>query len=101
MPTIIFILTCVYAYFYGKKILDAGVDGELTKSEKVQVIAMLLINTPAARVFYDLLWRPKLPVKAKQVNKYLWKLVWWILALIAVGIIIPIILVARNKALTF
>ncbi|MBP9818170.1 hypothetical protein KBC75_05510 [Candidatus Shapirobacteria bacterium] len=97
MPTIIFIATLIYAYFYGKKILDTGVDGELTKSEKIQVIAMMLINTPAAMVFYDYWWRQKLPIKAKQSNKYLWNMVKVYLWFVGLGIATVITLVTISR----
>ncbi|MDO8498906.1 MAG: hypothetical protein Q7S44_03920 [bacterium] len=56
------------------KVKKAGVDGKLTRNEKIQVIITLLLTTAISWIIYYYGWKGSLPIKAKQVNSYLLKL---------------------------
>lgn len=57
-------------YLTNKIEKNSLVDGPLTKNEKIQVILTIILNPIIAGGFYYYCWRNKLPIKAKQANKY-------------------------------
>ena len=98
IQNIIVIAVCAYSYFFMKKVLDnTTVDGPLTKNEKINVIITLIVATLPAYFIYYFGWKEKLPIKAKQVNKYVWNIIGWLVAIGIIGILVAILLVAVKR----
>lgn len=81
---VVFIGVSIYSYYFMRKVAKEGIDGPLTKDEKVTVIITLVLNTLFSFIIYYLGWKDKLPQKAQQVKSYLWKI---ILALVIVALL--------------
>lgn len=82
-----------------KKVLDrTPTDCPLTKEEKLNVIITLIIGTLPAYFIYNFGWKAKLPTKAKQVTKYVWNIIGWLVGIGVVGILVAIMLVAINRS---
>jgi hypothetical protein len=81
-----------------EKVLKESKDGELTKTEKIQVIILLIFNTLISWVIFYLGWREKLPIKLRQVNRYLKNILLALLLIAFLGILVAVILVAINPA---
>jgi uncharacterized membrane protein required for colicin V production len=94
---IITILLCVYTYYFMKNVSEnTKKDGPLTKNEKIQVIILLLINTLLTWIILRFGWKDTLPTKAKQVTKYLLRIIGILVGIAVLGILVSVLLVAVN-----
>lgn len=91
------IILCAYSYFLmNRAVKNSTADAPLTTGEKIQVILLLIFNTlPSWFIFY-LGWKKKLPVKAKQVNKYLFVIIGILVAAAILGVAVAVLLVAAS-----
>ncbi len=93
------IILSAYSYYFMDKVLkNTPNDVELTKSEKTQVIVLLLLNTLISFLIFSFGWKSKLPSKSKQVNKYLRNILLILVGLGVLGILLAIFFVAINTA---
>lgn len=85
LSTFLVIATGVYAFYLQRKVAkNATSDSPLTTTEKIQVIATLLLNPLISFAIYYYGWKDKLPQKAKMVKTYLFRI---IIALLLIAII--------------
>ncbi len=73
-------------------------DSRLTRSEKIQVILLLLLNTLPSWIIFSFGWKKKLPVKSKQVNRYVLVIFGTLIGLAILGIVVAVLLSAINPA---
>ena len=93
------IVTSVYSYYFMNKVLKSTPkDCELTKSEKTQVILLLLLNTLISWAIFSVGWKNKLPTKSAQVNKYVKIMILTLVGVAIAGFVLSILLVALNPA---
>ena len=93
IQTISFLLISAYSYYFMNKVLKTTAkDCALTKSEKIQVIITLLLNTVISWGIYSFGWKKKLPTKSKQVDKYLKNIILSLIAIGVIGIVLAILL---------
>jgi len=81
-----------------KVVKETPNDCALTKSEKIQVIILLIFNTLISWAIFSFGWKKNLPTKSKQVNKYLKNIIFTLVGIALLGIITTIVLVATNPS---
>jgi len=97
MNIILLLILSIYTYFFMKKVLkNTPEDCPLTKSEKIQVILLLLFNTLISWIMLSLGWRKMLPTKSKQVNHYMRNIILIIVAIGVLAVILTLDLTALN-----
>lgn len=97
--TIIFIALTLYSYYFMNKTLqNTSKDGPLTKNEKTQVIGLLIFNTIFSWAILSMGWKKQLPMKAKQVNRYMKNIFISLIVIAIVGVLFSVVLVAVNPA---
>lgn len=85
----------LYTYFFMRHVLKkTPKDSELTKSEKIQTIILLILNTLFSWLILYFGWKKKLPQKARQVKKYFLWIMGILLGIAVLGIIVAVILLA-------
>lgn len=73
---LLIILVLAYTLYFIRRVeRTAQQDGELTQSEKIQVIITEILNPLVAGAFYYYCWKNKFPKKASQANLYSWIIV--------------------------
>ncbi|MCR4329037.1 MAG: hypothetical protein NUV65_00650 [Candidatus Roizmanbacteria bacterium] len=96
--TIFVILVSAYTYYFMDTVLRSNPkDGALTKSEKIQVIILLILNTLISWAILSFGWKKKLPIKSKHVNKYLKIILVSLVVIAIIAVFITIILSATIR----
>ncbi|MFZ2026337.1 MAG: hypothetical protein WAV30_03570 [Microgenomates group bacterium] len=97
--TILFIILTLYSYYLMSRTLkNTQKDGPLTKSEKVQVILLLIFNTIFSWAIFSFGWKKQLPIKSKQVNRYMKNILITLIGIAIAGVILSALLIAINPA---
>lgn len=99
LQLLVIIILCAYSFFImNRAIKNSSPDAQLSTAEKIQVILLLIFNTLPSWLIFHLGWKKKLPVKAKQVTKYLFVIIGVLVGLAILGIVVAVLLVAINPA---
>lgn len=97
VQTVAFIALSVYSWYFMQKVLKSTPrDCRLTKSEKIQVIITLLLNTIVSWAIYNYGWKKRLPTKSRQVNIYVKNIIIALIVIALVAFFIAIVLIAIN-----
>lgn len=71
-----FITSLIFSIYYKSKVIeDNSKDSELTSKEKLIVLLTTFLSPVIAGAVYYYGWKKKLPIKARQANKYSWLMV--------------------------
>ncbi|MBI5018857.1 hypothetical protein HZB58_01125 [Candidatus Gottesmanbacteria bacterium] len=99
LQLLVIIFLCAYSFFLmNRAIKNSSPDAPLSTGEKIQVILLLIFNTLPSWLIFHLGWKKSLPVKAKQVNKYLFVIIGVLVGLAILGVAVAVLLVAINPA---
>jgi len=98
VQTMFLILVSAYTYYFMDKVLKSNPkDGALTKNEKIQVIILLIFNTLISWAILSFGWKKKLPIKSKQVNRYVKVILVSLVVIAIIAVFIAIILSATIR----